>query len=238
MPRLDVYLVDQGICQSRHQAKMWIENGEIMVNGQITTKASTKIGHQAVSRISGQATYVSRGGHKLAFALHHFNIDLEGLICADIGASTGGFTDVCIQNGAQKVYAIDVGSDQLHPSLRQNDNIVVMEGTNIRNLSSLPEPIDFLCCDVSFCSLSLILPPIFALKPNRAILLIKPQFEVGPQAIRKGRVHKESDRLKALSEIQNQAMAIGFEVVGSCPSPIHGAKKGNIEYLLMLRLPS
>ena len=235
MPRLDVYLVEQGICQSRHQAKLWIESGQIMVNERTCTKASLKITDQLVSRLTDQPTYVSRGGHKLAHALSHFSISLEGACCADVGASTGGFTDVCLQSGAKEVYAIDVGHDQMHPRLQEDPRVIVMDGINIRTLTALPKPIDFLCCDVSFCSLELLLDPLFNLKPVEAILLIKPQFEVGQHALRKGKVKRESDRLQAIERIQSLAAETGFQVSGCCDSPLPGAKKGNIESLLWLQ---
>ena len=236
MPRLDVYLVEHGICHSRHQAKLWIEAGQITVNGQVTTKVSLRITNQTVSRVSGHPTYVSRGGLKLAFALNTFQLTLDGLCCADIGSSTGGFTDVCLQNGAKHVYSIDVGHEQMHQSLRNDPRITLMEGTNIRTLTGLPEPIDFLCCDVSFCSLQLLLEPIYNLQPTEAILLIKPQFEVGADALRKGRVKHESDRIRVINQITLEAKKIGFQVAGCCDSPLPGAKKGNIESLLWLRL--
>lgn len=237
MARLDIHLVELGLCRSRHQAKNLIAAGQVKVEGAIVFKASLQIKEHRVTIDASKQRFVSRGGQKLAHAIEVFDLELTDAICADIGSSTGGFTDCCLQNNAKRVYAIDVGQNQMETTLTQDSRIVVMENTNIREVQCLPEPIDFVCCDISFCSLTLILPHIYNLKPPQSVVLIKPQFEVGPQSIRKGRVKSEADRLGAIELIRDFALTLGFEVHGQCDSPITGAKKGNIETLLYLKCP-
>ncbi|HND29875.1 MAG TPA: TlyA family RNA methyltransferase, partial [Myxococcota bacterium] len=179
---------------------------------------------------------VSRGGLKLEAALDRFAVDPNGRVCADLGASTGGFTDCLLQRGAARVYAVDVGYGQLAWKLRQDARVVVMERTNARHLESLPEPIALLVGDLSFISLTLILPAIARLLPSgEAVLLVKPQFEVGPRGIGKGGRVEEEYRPLALEKVRREAEEQGFEVLGSMDSPVPGAKAGNIEALLHLR---
>ena len=182
--------------------------------------------------------YVSRGGLKLAAALDQFGVDPAGLVAADLGASTGGFTDCLLQRGAARVYAVDVGYGQLAWSLRQDARVIVMERTNVRHLEGLPEPIALIVGDLSFISLHLILPAITRLfgGPGRAVLLVKPQFEVGRDAIGKGGLVKDvGGRVRAIEGVMAAATAAGFTVEGDMESPVPGAKAGNVEWLLALR---
>jgi 23S rRNA (cytidine1920-2'-O)/16S rRNA (cytidine1409-2'-O)-methyltransferase len=182
--------------------------------------------------------FVSRGGEKLAAALKRFAIDPEGWVCADVGASTGGFSDCLLQAGAAKVYAIDVGYGQLAWELRQDDRVVVMERTNARYLATLPEPIDFAVSDVSFISLRHVLPPIrlWLTVAGQAVVLVKPQFEAGRADVGKGGVVRDATiHRRVLSDVTAFACNQGFAIRGLIPSPLHGPS-GNIEFLLWLAL--
>jgi 23S rRNA (cytidine1920-2'-O)/16S rRNA (cytidine1409-2'-O)-methyltransferase len=238
MPRLDVALVERGFCQSRHQAKLLIKAGKVKVNSVFESRPSANVTHETCIELSDDPRYVSRGGHKLAHALGHFSINLDDKTCLDIGSSTGGFTDCCLKLGASLVYAVDVGTDQLHKELRTDSRVVLMEKTNIRELQSLPSPIDFICCDVSFCSVNLISPSIKRLSQSgtTGVILIKPQFEVGPRYLRKGRVRSLDASEKAIEKVILNCQSIGIEVLGRCDSPIIGAKKGNLETLVHFRV--
>ncbi|MFN2124839.1 MAG: TlyA family RNA methyltransferase [Candidatus Promineifilaceae bacterium] len=192
--RLDILLFERGLAATRSRAKAIIMAGEVLVDGQRVDKPGTKIAHSADIQIIAPMPYVSRGGYKLAGALDLFQIDVSGEICADVGACTGGFTDVLLQRGAVRVYAIDVGYGQLDWNLRQDSRVVVMERTNVRYLEELPDPVDFVSVDVSFISLKLVLPVINNwLAPDGDIVaLIKPQFEAGPKQVGKGGIVKDS----------------------------------------------
>ena len=230
--RLDSAIFERKLARSRSQAAMLIAEGKVKVNGIVATKASMAVDAGAVLEVT-PAEFVGRGGQKLAHALKEFKIDPTGLTCADVGSSTGGFTDCLLQRGARKVYAIDVGTGQLDATLRSDARVVVMESTDIRTVASLPEPIDLAVIDVSFISLSLVLPPVKKLlaPAGRIITLIKPQFEVGKGRLGKqGVVKDEAARAEAIAKIEEYAKSLGFEAKGVIPSPITG-ETGNVEYL-------
>lgn len=237
--RLDRLLVEKGFTPSRQKAQALIGAGLVRVNDQKIDKAGTQVEADAVIEVAGpDHPYVSRGGVKLAAALDFFQLDPSGLVCADIGASTGGFTDCLLQRGAKKIFAIDVGYGQLAWKLRQDERVVVMERTNARHLKAgdLDEPIDLAVIDASFISLKLLLPPILALfKTSPAIVaLIKPQFEVGRDRIGKGGVVRETELHEAVvAEIRDFAASLRLACCGVIPSPILGPK-GNREFLIYL----
>jgi 23S rRNA (cytidine1920-2'-O)/16S rRNA (cytidine1409-2'-O)-methyltransferase len=234
--RLDKLLVDRGIAESRAKAQAYIMAGEVSVNGLRVDKPGTAVALNAVIELATPMPYVSRGGYKLAGALDEFGLNVAGLICADVGACTGGFTDVLLQRGATRVYAIDVGQGQLDWKLRQDSRVVVMERTNARYLESLPDLIDFVTVDVSFISLKLILPVVARwLGPDgRVLALIKPQFEAGPESVGKGGIVRDAKvRRQVLTNLLSWANENGWLVGGLTRSSIKGAD-GNIEYLVFL----
>ena len=211
--------------------------GQVLVDETPVIKAGTRVRRDAALRIKGETlAYVSRGGLKLEGALDHFAVDPGGLVCADLGASTGGFTDCLLQRGAARVYAVDVGYGQLAWSLRQDPRVVLMERTNARHLESLPEPIELLVGDLSFISLAKVLPAIARVTAPGApcVLLVKPQFEVGPERVDKG---GEEARRQACDDVMACAEELGFATLGVIESPIKGARSGNTEYLAWLRAP-
>ena len=234
--RLDQYLFDKGLAESRERAKAAIMAGLVFVNGQRESKAGTGIGPDAVVEVKGSPVpYVSRGGLKLEKALRVFPVSPNGCICLDCGASTGGFTDVMLRCGAAKVYAVDVGYGQLAWSLRQDPRVVCMERTNVRYLTrdEIPEEIRFATADLSFISLRLVLPAVCGLLADHGnmICLVKPQFEAGKEkvgkkgVVRDGAVHRE-----VLASFIEYSAAAGFSLRGLDYSPIRGPE-GNIEYL-------
>ena len=238
--RLDVYLTENRICKSRAAAQSLIKNGGVTVNGKAVTKNSVEVSENDIVSVieQKQLKYVGRGGLKLERALELWRFDLNGALCVDIGASTGGFTDCMLQNGARKVYAVDVGRDQLDGKLRADSRVVSLEQTDIRDFS-LPEneQADFIGTDVSFISLKMIFPHIFRLLKSGgyAVTLIKPQFEAGRKNLsKKGIVRDEKVRLSIVENIKNCALQCGFEIIGTEVSPITGGD-GNTEYLLALR---
>ena len=237
--RIDRIMVSQGISESRNIAQRLVMAGEVSIDGQLVHKPSDLFPEDCVINIANQPKFVSRGGLKLEKALSVFNeINVDGKICADVGASTGGFTDCLLQNGARKVYAIDVGYGQLHQSLRGRDDVVLMERVNVKNVDKLPEEIDLVTIDVSFISLSRVFPVIKDWNHEKwmdVIALIKPQFEVGKKiaAAGKGVIHHEKDRQKAIDAVIDSAEKTGFVNHRISESPIQGPK-GNIEYLLHL----
>lgn len=238
--RLDVLLVERGIAPSREKARAWILAGLVLVDDTEISKAGTKVLEGAPIRLRDGAIqkYVGRGGFKLEGALDDFGVDPAGLVCADLGASTGGFTDCLLQRGAARVYAVDVGYGQLAWSLRQDERVVVMERTNARHLQSLEEPVDLVVGDLSFISLAKILPAISRLAAPGAqcVLLVKPQFEVGRENVGKGGlVSDPAARAAAVQRILDDAVALGFRALGSTESKLPGAKAGNIEHLVWLR---
>ncbi|SHE75871.1 TlyA family RNA methyltransferase [Schwartzia succinivorans] len=235
--RLDVLLVERNLAESRERAKITIMEGLVLVNGQKVDKAGTMIKPDAEIRILGNTLpYVSRGGLKLEKALKTFPIILEGKVMADIGASTGGFTDCSLQNGASKVYAIDVGYGQLAWKLRQDARVINMERTNVRYVTKedVGELIDFASIDVAFISLTKVLGPVKELlKPaGELVALIKPQFEAGRENVgKKGVVKDPKIHEKVIEEVISFAKEIGFVICGLTYSPVKGPE-GNIEYLM------
>ena len=230
--RLDVLLVKRNLAESREKAKAIIMSGNVFVEGQREDKAGTTFSDEVQIEIKGHTMpYVSRGGLKLEKAIANFDVDLEGKVCTDVGSSTGGFTDCMLQNGARKVFAIDVGRGQLAWKLRQDDRVVCMEKTNIRYVTpeDLGEEIDFSSIDVSFISLTKVLEPIRNyLKPDGEIVaLIKPQFEAGV-------VREKSTHHEVIELVTSYAASIGFQILGIEFSPIKGPE-GNIEYLVHLK---
>ena len=234
--RLDQYLAENGLCKSRTAAQSLIKSGGVSVNGAPCTKPSADVSETDAVAITGeQLKYVGRGGLKLEGAVNAFGIELSGLVCLDIGSSTGGFTDCMLQNGAARVYAVDVGTDQLDPKLRADDRVVVMEQTDIRT-AQLPEQVDFVGTDVSFISLKQVIPHINRLlKPQgKAAALIKPQFEAGRQALnKKGIVKDEKIRRRVVEDITEFVQQCGFAVLGVTDSPVQGGD-GNTEYLMYI----
>jgi 23S rRNA (cytidine1920-2'-O)/16S rRNA (cytidine1409-2'-O)-methyltransferase len=234
--RLDVLLVERGLAESRARAQALIMAGEVQVDGVVVRRAGQPVAATAAITVAAPPRYVSRGGEKLAHALATFAVDPSGLVCADIGASTGGFTDCLLQHGAARVYAIDVGYGQLHWSLRQDQRVVPVERTNIRYLEGLPEPVALATIDVSFISLKLVLPAARRLltPDGRVIALIKPQFEAGRGEVGKGGVVRDRATHRAvLLEIATAAPASGLAVQALTPSPLRGPA-GNVEFLALL----
>ena len=242
--RADLLLVERGIAESREKAKVLILAGKVFYsldgkNFHRVLKASQTLPPSAEFKVEEDLPYVSRGGLKLEQALNFFEVDPSGLVCLDVGASTGGFTDCLLQRGAKRVYAVDVGKGLLHPKLREDPRVVVLEGINARYLtpSHFPEKMDLITVDVSFISLKKVLPALKELlKDNGLIIaLIKPQFELSPKEVKKGIVRDPKLHLKVVNEIWEFAKDLGFEPLGVVESPILGAK-GNKEFLICLRL--
>jgi 23S rRNA (cytidine1920-2'-O)/16S rRNA (cytidine1409-2'-O)-methyltransferase len=236
--RADLLLVERGLFDSRAKAQAAIAAGLVTADGAPVRKASDLVDTAADVIAEAAHPYVSRGGVKLAAALAAFGIDPAGRICADIGASTGGFTDVLLRSGARKVYAIDVGQGQLHPSLVRDPRVVALEKTDIRRLDSalILEPIELAVIDVSFISLKLVLPAVIDLLSERAdlVALIKPQFEAGREHVRKGVVRDEAVHRAVCDDIDAALRRHGFDVLGLIPSPILGGE-GNREFLVGAR---
>lgn len=239
--RLDQLVVDRGLAETRSRALALIRAGAVLVADAVVDKPGTLLKPEVDVRLRGEPLrYVSRGGYKLEAALDTFGVDPAGRVAADLGASTGGFTDCLLQRGAAKVYAIDVGYGQLSWSLRQDSRVVVMERTNARHLESLPEPISLVVGDLSFISLTLILPAILRLgAPGAdAVLLVKPQFEAGREGVGKGGVVRDPEvREAAIQRVIEAVSATGCAVLGQMDSPLPGARQGNVEHLVHLRLP-
>lgn len=235
--RLDLLLVERGIVSGRDKAKAVIMAGLVFVDGEKVTKGGTCVSQQAHIEYRGeQMKFVSRGGYKLERAMKVFPIYLKNYICMDIGASTGGFSDCMLQQGAAKVYAVDVGYGQLDWKLRNDPRVVNMERTNIRYVEQIEDILDFVSIDVSFISLKLVLPVAYRLlgEQGRAVCLVKPQFEAGRGQVGKGGVVREPDIHKqVIQNVIGYAQEAGFYVGGLDYSPIKGPK-GNIEYLLYL----
>lgn len=237
--RLDVILVNKGLFSSREKAKASIMAGIVFVDGKLVDKAGTSISDESEITIKGAACpYVSRGGLKLAKALQLYDFSLQDVVAMDIGASTGGFTDCMLKNGAKKVYAVDVGYGQLDWKLRNDERVTNMERLNIRYLDpqTIEEPLDFISIDVSFISLHLVLPVAVSLlgKSGKLICLVKPQFEAGRSQVGKnGIVREKSTHLEVLHKVAGYAREAGFFIGGLTYSPVTGAK-GNIEYLMYL----
>jgi 23S rRNA (cytidine1920-2'-O)/16S rRNA (cytidine1409-2'-O)-methyltransferase len=250
--RLDVLLVERGLAESRAKAQAMIMAGQVRVADQVTLKPATAVSADAIVTVESGPRFVSRGGEKLEAALEAFRLDVTGWVCADVGASTGGFTDCLLQRGAAKIYAIDVGKGILHWKLRNDPRVVVMETTNARYVESLPEPVALVTVDASFISLKILLPVVKRwIGPNPPIppsleakgaagglgiiALIKPQFEAGKKDVARGdgvirdpEIHKQ-----VLLDILAFAQAEGFQIRGLIKSPLLGPK-GNAEFLVWL----
>lgn len=240
--RLDTEMVARGIADTRHKAQALILAGQVLVDGHRADKAGTNVPGDSVISLKGEPMpYVSRGGLKLKGAVDQFGIDVAGKTCADFGASTGGFTDCMLQEGAAKVYAVDVGYGQLDAKVANDPRVVVMDRVNVRLMEpdALGVKVDLASVDLSFISLKLVLKPIASMvKPGGSILaLVKPQFEVGRQGVGKGGiVRDDAERERALAGVASFAEEAGLAVVGSMVSPITGAK-GNVEYILYMTTP-
>ena len=238
--RLDVLMVQRNLAESREKAKALIMSGIVYVNGQKEDKAGTSFEETVQIEVRGNTLkYVSRGGLKLEKAMSRFGVQLAGKVCMDVGASTGGFTDCMLQNGAVKVYAVDVGHGQLAWKLRNDDRVICMEKTNIRYVTpeDIGDRIEFASIDVSFISLTKVLGPVKQLLTDegQVVCLIKPQFEAGREKVgKKGVVREKSVHLEVIEMVMDYARSIGFGILGLEFSPIKGPE-GNIEYLLYLQ---
>jgi 23S rRNA (cytidine1920-2'-O)/16S rRNA (cytidine1409-2'-O)-methyltransferase len=234
--RADELLVTQGLAASRSQAKVLILAGDVRAGGRLIEKPAELLDPELALEVDRGPKYVSRGGHKLEAALDAFRLDVRGSVAADLGASTGGFTDCLLQRGAARVYAIDVGYGQLDYRLRQDKRVVVMERVNARYLESLPEAVDLVTIDTSFISLRRILPAArrISKRDGRIVALIKPQFEAGREAVgRRGVVTDDRVRRHAVREVLEFAAELGLQAIGLVRSPIAGPA-GNEEFLALL----
>lgn len=236
--RLDVLLVQHGLAESRAKAQALIMSGQVRVNGQIALKPATMVAPESILTVEAAPRFVSRGGEKLDAAFEAFHLDAHGLVCADVGASTGGFTDCLLQRGAARVYAIDVGKGLLHWKLRRDPRVVVMEATNARYVERLPEPVSLVTLDVSFISLKVLLPVVrhwLAPSAKGVLALIKPQFEAGRKEAARGEgvIREPEIHRRILSEVLDCAQREGLGTVGLIRSPLLGPK-GNVEFLAWL----
>ena len=232
-------LVERGVVQSRSRAQGLILSGAVRVGGEVVTKAGLQVGEDASLDVESEALYVSRAGEKLAAALDFFEIDVAGRSCLDAGASTGGFTDVLLQRGAEKVVSVDVGYGQLDWSLRQDPRVVVLERTNVRHLSgqSLPFGPDFLVGDLSFISLAVALEKLLATTPQirELVLLVKPQFEAGPKQVGRGGLVSDPEvHVEVIRQAVEEFASLGFVARDVMLAPIPGRRAGNREYPLHL----
>jgi len=254
--RLDLLLVERGLAESRAKAQALVMAGQVRVDGQVVNRSAANVTDEANVSVDKGPRFVSRGGDKLEAALVEFPVPVEGRICADLGASTGGFTDCLLQHGAAKVYAIDVGKGLLHWKLRSDPRVVVMEETNARHVDALPEAVSLVTIDASFISLKILLPVVkrwfdFSLLPSNLetskkvevrsdlIALIKPQFEAGRKesARNKGVIRDSDVHRRVLAEVLTFARDQGFAVAGLIRSPVLGPK-GNVEFLAWLGIGS
>jgi 23S rRNA (cytidine1920-2'-O)/16S rRNA (cytidine1409-2'-O)-methyltransferase len=240
--RLDILLTERGLAESRSQAQRLIMAGQVRVAGQVADKPSDQVMDTAEITIQNGPRFVSRGGEKLEGALQTFSLqNLDGWICADLGASTGGFTDCLLQHGAARVYAVDVGYGVLHWKLRNDPRVVVMERVNARNLASFPEPVQFVTIDASFISLKILLPVVVSWWPHssgQVVALIKPQFEAGREEVARGDgvVRDAEVHRNVLISVLDFARQQGFAVRGLVRSSLLGPK-GNTEFLVWLQYP-
>ena len=242
--RLDVLLVERGLAESRSQAQRLVMAGQVRVNGQVVLKPATGLSMDAAISLDKRPQYVSRGGEKLEAALHAFDIPVQGIFCADVGASTGGFTDCLLQHGAQQVYAIDVGRGILDWKLRQDPRVVVMEETNARFVERLPRAVDLVTIDASFISLKILLQVVKGWLPDGntkggiVIALIKPQFEAGRALVGRGKgvIRDPLVHQQIVGDILAFAQSLGYSLHGLIRSPILGPK-GNVEFLAHFQSP-
>lgn len=236
--RADRLLVERGLFESRAKAQAAIAAGLVAANGVTVGKASDEIASDAAIEATPAHPWVSRGGLKLAAAIDHFRVDPKGRVCLDIGASTGGFTHVLLERGAKRIYAVDVGRGQLHPSLHERPEIVALQETDIRTMSPalLTQAPDLVTVDVSFISLKLVLPAAFTLtrKPGQLVALIKPQFEAGRTHLKKGVVRDGTVHQAICDDVAAFVTSVGWNVLGIIPSPVTGGD-GNREFLLGAR---
>jgi len=235
--RADELVVKQGLADSRSRAKAMIVAGDVRSGDRLVQKPAEMLDANLPLNLRAKSPFVSRGGVKLDHALTEFGIDVTGVVAADLGASTGGFTDVLLQRGATRVYAVDVGYGQLDYRLRTDERVVVMERVNARYLEPLPEPVAFVCVDVSFISLELILPVVIRLMVDGGdlVTLIKPQFEAGREAVGRGGVVRDQRTRKAVVQrVIGLALSHGLQAQGLTRSPITGPA-GNVEYLAWFR---
>jgi 23S rRNA (cytidine1920-2'-O)/16S rRNA (cytidine1409-2'-O)-methyltransferase len=235
MPRLDVMLTKNGIIESRRRAQALILAGKVQVAGETERRPDRAVREDDVITVDETVSYASRGALKLGPALDRFEVDPEGRVCADIGASTGGFTDVLLRRGAAKVYAIDVGRGLLHWRLRQDPRVSVIERVNARDLEGFPEPVSLIVVDVSFISLEKVLPALRRAGPAAEVVaLFKPQFEVGRTEVGKGGIVRDPAAVEAaLQRFRDWCPLNGYEIAGEAPSEITGAE-GNQEFLVRL----
>ncbi len=236
--RVDLLLVERGLAESRALAQRLVMAGQVRADGQVVAKPSVTVGENASLEVDQGSPYVSRGGGKLAGGLKAFELDVSALVCADVGASTGGFTDCLLQHGVKKVYAIDVGQGILHWKLRQDPRVVVMEKTNARHVAALPEAVSLVTIDASFISLKVLLPVVrawFGDEGGQVVALIKPQFEAGRKQAAKGKgVIRDPDvHRQVLLDVLAFSQGEGFSVLGLARSPVTGPK-GNVEFLVWL----
>jgi 23S rRNA (cytidine1920-2'-O)/16S rRNA (cytidine1409-2'-O)-methyltransferase len=240
--RLDALLVKRGFAETKPRARALIESGVVLVDGVPADRATAQVRPDRDIALARQDfPWVGRGALKLLGALRSFSADPAGLTCADLGSSTGGFTQVLLEHGARRVYAVDVGKGQLAWVLRQDPRVVVHEGVNARHLDALPEPIDLIVGDLSFISLARILPAVLRLlRPGgEAIVLVKPQFEAHRHAVGSGgKVRDDQARLDAIAKVRHEAQTLGFHLLGGADCDVPGAKAGNVEYFLHIRAPS
>lgn len=236
MPRLDVLVTRSGLAESRERAQALILAGKVKVAGETVRRPDRSVNDDAPIAVDVEPGYASRGALKLAPALERFGVDPTGRVCADIGASTGGFTDVLLRRGAAKVYAIDVGRGLLHWRLRQDPRVVVIERVNARDLEVLPEPVSLVVIDVSFISLEKILPAVRrAARDAEVVALFKPQFEVGRAEVGKGGIVRNASAVDAsLGRFRDWCAANGFTIADQAASEVTGAE-GNQEFFLHLR---
>jgi 23S rRNA (cytidine1920-2'-O)/16S rRNA (cytidine1409-2'-O)-methyltransferase len=235
--RIDVLLVERGMAESREKAQALIMAGEVYVDNAIAAKPSTQIAEDASIRLREKLPFVGRGGVKLSHALAEFKIDATALVTADIGASTGGFTDCLLQHGAIKVYAVDVGYGQINYRLRTDPRVVVIDRTNARYPLPIPEQIDIATIDVSFISLEKIVPNVVAItkRGGKIICLVKPQFEAGKSVVEKGGIVKDpAVHASVLGRFISWSISKGYRIAGLTPSPIYGSS-GNREFFVLLR---
>ncbi|MBA3870135.1 MAG: TlyA family RNA methyltransferase [Anaerolineae bacterium] len=231
--RIDTLMFERGLAPSREKARAMIMAGEVLVDNQPISKPGSPVDLKAEIIVKNKPRFVSRGGDKLAWALENFKMNVSGRVCADVGASTGGFTDCLLQNGAARVYAIDVGYGQIDYALRQDERVIVIERTNARYLEALTESVNFVTVDASFISLKILIPTIKNwLQPSAdLVLLIKPQFEAGREEVGKGGVVRDSKiHKRVLTDILGALRQLGFDIRGLTTSPIKGPA-GNTEFL-------
>lgn len=237
--RLDQLLVERGLAFNEREATALVMRGVIQVDGRTVTKAGTLVPETSHIKIGEwKERYVSRGGYKLEGALKALGVDVKDLVCVDLGSSTGGFTDCLLQHGARKVYAFDVGRGQLDWSLRNDPRVILDENVNVRHLSreDLPEPVDLITADLSFISLTRILPVLKAFHRSLFLLLVKPQFEAERHEVGPGGLVLDLDlQREIVNRFKKTALAENFRVLGECPSPVRG-QKGNQEYFVLLTL--